>query len=310
MIVEVKKVWVKSSPFFVGTLLGIEKKMGAVNNYVFSSAYAKLQYIAVTGGVFCIGKVEYKKGKLIFTKDSFELLVEKLPEFLILLKKLGENLTSTESVESEKHDKSVHSTSSNLASVGGGETKLNDAEANPGRHVAQSAAKASLSMSQKEEAQIGDAATGMKSAATCNRENTMELSSEEEIEIYKISFRLYKKKRDVFCSLTFDHFSYMAFMQKLSQLLPFSLNPTPRQYDLLLKFQEYLLLRSTIVAETDFAYPKFTKNMATILKKVCESKKLCRSEVFMQKHFIGLNLSSLYVLYELRQITHVFSNNQ
>ncbi len=63
-----------------------------MNTYLLSCAYGKLQYIAVTGGALCIGKVENNRGKLNFTSSSFEVSISKLPEFFEQMQQLGENL--------------------------------------------------------------------------------------------------------------------------------------------------------------------------------------------------------------------------
>ena len=276
--------------------------MAAVNNYVFSSAYAKLQYIAVTGGVFCVGKVELKRGKLIFTSESFEVSVAKFPEFLVLVKKLGENLTwvpDSDSVEAQKNDKSATSAvlASNLSEAEENQTASGGKAKEEPRTNAQSARNAS---------QIGDLATKYEQRAF-----EVELATEEEIRLYKTSICLRKKGRHM-CSLFFNHFTYMSFLERFTELFPFTLNPTPRQYDLIVKFQQHLLSQTSIVHEKDFVYPIMTKTMTAFIREVCSSQPsdFCRTELFMQKHYIGLNLSSLYVFYELGRITGMFRNEK
>ncbi len=66
--------------------------MAAVNSYIISSAFSKLNYIAVTGGAFCIGEVENKRGKLVFTDRSFEVQLERFADFFRVVRQLGENL--------------------------------------------------------------------------------------------------------------------------------------------------------------------------------------------------------------------------
>ena len=75
--------------------------MAAVNTYILSSAYSKLHYIAVTGGVLCIGEVENKRCKLVFTARSFEVQLERIGEFFRVIKKVGENLVE----EAKKKDR-------------------------------------------------------------------------------------------------------------------------------------------------------------------------------------------------------------
>ncbi len=286
--------------------------MAAVNNYIFSSAYAKLQYIAVSGGVFCAGKVEFRRGKLIFTKDSFEFSLDKLSEFVSLFKKLGENLTlqDTDSVGAEggaveptKNDKSGSFASSNLTC--GGEEKADEEKL-----IASGVEQKDLNAMSAGKGATATSAPQFQNA-TPKKENAeicIELSSEEEIELYKTALYLRKKNHETGV-LLFDHFSYMSFLEKLANLFPFSLNPTPRQYDLIMKFQQHLLSSRTIVHQNDFVYPSLTKNMTSILNEVCQLTNMCRTEVFMQKQYIGLNLSSLSVFYELGRITNMYCDD-
>ncbi len=67
--------------------------MAGLHTYLLATSFDKLKFLAVTGGVLKFGEVEPIKGKLYFTKHSFEVTVIKLPAFFKLLKIIGENFT-------------------------------------------------------------------------------------------------------------------------------------------------------------------------------------------------------------------------
>ncbi len=67
--------------------------MAGLHTFLLSSSFEKLKYVAVTGGAVRIGEVENKRGKLYFTRRSFEVPQIKLPAFFRLIKCVGENLT-------------------------------------------------------------------------------------------------------------------------------------------------------------------------------------------------------------------------
>ena len=86
----------------------------------------------------------------------------------------------------------------------------------------------------------------------------------------------------------------------MSNLLPFVLNPTPRQYDLILKFQEEVPTHE--LEESDFIYPRMTKKMSAVLKILFAGTDFSRTETFVQKHFLGLNFAALNVICKIRKI--------
>ena len=129
---------------------------------------------------------------------------------------------------------------------------------------------------------------------------TMELSGNEFLYVEKCSLSYTKLTRKT-CQLLFNEFTYIAFLQKLKYLLPFALNPTPRQFNLILKFQKEAI--QCELQSTDFLYPCMTKKMTTLMKRVCEATNFCRTEMFIQKHFLGLNLPCLQVLCALEKLT-------
>ncbi len=53
---------------------------------------------------------------------------------------------------------------------------------------------------------------------------------------------------------------------------------------------------------SDFAYPLMTKKMTTVLKIVFQETDFCRTEIFIQKHFLGLNLAALHMICEIKKI--------
>ncbi len=127
----------------------------------------------------------------------------------------------------------------------------------------------------------------------------MELSEKEELYVEKTSLVLFKDKTTT--RFAFDNFTYIACMKKMEHLLPFMLNPTPRQYDLLIKFQAEISKHG--LEEEDFAYPCLTPNMAAVMKEVCEATDFCRTEMFLQKHYLGVNLSTLEVFSKIGKIS-------
>ncbi len=129
----------------------------------------------------------------------------------------------------------------------------------------------------------------------------VELTETENIYVEKSSL-VYQKVKRKKCSFCFDHFMYMAFLQKMKNLLPFALNPTPRQFDLLLKFQKKLVNCSSL-RKADFLYPCMTKQMTTLMKSACEGTDFSRTEMFIQKHFLGINLAYLEVFCDLEKLT-------
>ncbi len=129
--------------------------------------------------------------------------------------------------------------------------------------------------------------------------SVMELSENEKLYVKGTEFVLIKKKRKT--RLAFDNFTYISLLRSMRYLLPFILNPTPRQYELILTFQKEVPSHS--LEESDFVYPCMTPKMIAVMKIACEASDFCRTETFIQKHFLGLNLPTLNVLCKVAKIT-------
>ncbi len=127
----------------------------------------------------------------------------------------------------------------------------------------------------------------------------MEMSDNEQLRVDGVSFVWTKRNEEK--TLTFNHYTYFSLLQQMRNIFPFLFNPTPRQYELIQKFQEEAVKQN--LDATDFAYPCMTEKMTTLLKTVCKATNFCRTETFIQKHFLGLNFSSLEVYYKLTKIT-------
>ncbi len=268
--------------------------MAAVNTYILSSAYSKLHYIAVTGGVLRIGEVENKRSKLVFTHRSFEVQLERIPEFFKVVRKLGENVIF-QSVELSEEKDTNKEEKTREADVSG------PLKSSPTdilwREKVDSTKHPKKGLSVLKSAK--DVFLGKK--MTIQEEpKTIELTENEFLYAEGLSL-VYTKVAKTSCYFYFNHFTYMAFLQKLKYLLPFALNPTPRQFDLINKFKREAIKSS--LQTTDFVYPCMTKKMTTVIKCACETTDFCRTEMFIQKHFLGLNLAYLEVLCELEKLT-------
>ena len=97
--------------------------------------------------------------------------------------------------------------------------------------------------------------------------------------------------------IKFNLYSFLTFLEKVEFQFPFLLNPTPRQIDLIRKFQTEA--KAATMEEQHYKYPNMTAEMSAFITKVLSKTDFSRTEAFLETHFLGMNLSYLKVFVDI-----------